>query len=253
MAEWKQGWLSNMGAGGAWASSCAACNQWPSLPYGDRLCRACQTLLAPSVPRCQRCALPLGSAGAVCQECLPPLSGLSACAAALSYEKPFRDWIHRFKHRGEPEWAGLFARLMLDTPDVRHILNRTSVWLPVPMSASALGRRGYNHTWELTQSLADVDAFESRASIRSALWLIKTAETPPQHTLTRSERLVNLRHAFALSAAGAKGIVGQHVVLIDDVMTTGATLECAAAPLLKHGALSVSAVILARTPKPVAA
>jgi ComF family protein len=169
----------------------------------------------------------------------------------VDFGEPWRGWIHRFKHHGEPEWARLFGRILLSHSQVRQVLDGGDVWLPVPMSAPALGARGYNHAWELTRWLAAVHA--GTAPMAHPDWLIKTADTLAQHTLTRRERLANLKHVFALSAAGSQGVHGRNVVLVDDVMTTGATLECAAAALLKGGATRVEAVVFARTPKPAAA
>ena len=234
-----------------WTSSCVACGQWPSLPHGDRLCGACQALLVLDVPRCPRCALTLPEPKGVCTECTSHPSTLTACAAAVEYSEPWRGWIHRFKHHGEPEWANLFARIVLSQPAAAHLLGQCSVWLPVPMSPAALGSRGYNHAWELTCCMAR--GFAGKSPSIAPDWLIKTTDTTPQHTLSRPERLANLRHVFAVTPTAAKELHGQHVALIDDVMTTGATLESAALALMQNGAASVCAVVLARTPKPVAA
>jgi len=236
-----------------WASACAACGQWPSLPHGDRLCHACETLLAPATPRCPRCALALSEPEACCKACTSPPGpwSLTACAAAVEYSEPWRGWIHRFKHHGEPEWARLFARVLLEQPTVQRLLDQSSVWLPIPMTPSALGSRGYNPAWELTRCLAK--GFPGQTPTIAPDWLIKPHDTTPQHTLLRSERLTNLRHAFATTPAASNRIRGLDVVLIDDVMTTGATLESAATALLQNGAARVYAVVLARTPKPAAA
>ena len=233
---------------GLWASSCAACGTWPSMPRGDALCGACEALWCPPTRRCPRCALSLPQPTAGCTACQPTDSPLSRCVAAVDYTEPWRAWILRFKHRGEPEWARLFARLAGEQPPVRAALMECTVWLPVPMAPRALGMRGYNQAWVFTQALHRTVPVAT-ARIRGD-WLVKWADTPSQHQLDTAHRLGNLKGAFALTAAGEAGVGGQHVALVDDVMTTGATLEAAARVLTRAGALSVTGVVFARTPLP---
>lgn len=233
-----------------WASRCAGCGTWPAGPVGDALCGTCEARFAPPQARCPGCALPWD--GAVCPQCQSHPLALDACCAAVDYAHPWSHWIHRFKLRNEPAWSKVFARLMCAQPALRQTLGDAALWLPIPMTGQALGERGYNQAWVLTRALAarlrpDHPALAQR--LRPDL-LVKLIDTATQHTLNRQERLNNLRHAFALSPGAEALVQGQRVVLVDDVMTTGATLHAAARCLKAAGATHVAAVVLARTPPP---
>jgi predicted amidophosphoribosyltransferase len=102
-----------------------------------------------------------------------------------------------------------------------------------------LAERGYNQSWLLAQRLCPDKA--------QAQWLLKTRDTPSQRTLPRHERLANLEGAFALDPWQAPAVRGQRVVLVDDVMTSGASLHSAARLLREAGASHIAAVVLART------
>lgn len=240
-----------------WASRCTVCGTWPATPVGDALCGTCETVFAPAQARCPRCALPrpAGSASQAtptgCPDCHTPSMALDHCAAAVDYVHPWPGLIHRFKAGGEPAWAQVFARLLCTRPEAVGILLQAQWWLPVPLTTRHLGERGYNQAWVLTQALRThlkpQHPVEGRCH---ADLLVKLADTPAQHTLDRSQRLTNLRHAFGVTPRGLAVLPGQSVVLVDDVMTTGATLDAVARCLKAAGAATVSAVVLARTPRP---
>lgn len=241
------------GWGRLWASRCAVCGTWPAGPTGDALCGPCEALFAAPQTRCPRCALPL-SANAPCPACTRQPLALDACAAAVDYAHPWAHLIQRFKHHHEPAWATVFARVMAAQPVIRQTLREGALWLPIPMTRQHLGERGYHHAWVLTQALQRHLAraghpVQGRA--RPEL-LLKLTDTPAQHHLSRHERLHNLRHAFGIPPEAEPTLRGQRVVLVDDVMTTGATLHQAARCLRAAGVAHVAAVVLARTPPPEA-
>ncbi len=107
------------------------------------------------------------------------------------------------------------------------------------MGAHRLAERGYNQAYELARRLAP-----GRADARS---LLRARETAPQTTLGREERLANVRGAFVVDPVRAAALRGAHVLLVDDVMTSGASLGAAAAALRRAGAARVTALVLART------
>lgn len=111
--------------------------------------------------------------------------------------------------------------------------------LPIPLSRERLAERGYNQSWLLARRLSPEKADHQL--------LLRVRHTPPQRTLPRSERLTNLQGAFAVEPLGAKRLRGQKLLLIDDVMTSGASLHAAAQVLMQAGAAQVSALVLART------
>ena len=115
--------------------------------------------------------------------------------------------------------------------------------VPVPLAPGRLATRGYNQAWELGRRVARHLGIPARADL-----LQRLIETAPQAELTRAERLANLRAAFAVAAGHGSALAGRHVALVDDVMTTGATVTEATAALRRAGAARVDVWIFARTP-----
>jgi ComF family protein len=169
--------------------------------------------------------------------------------AAVDYAFPWDALMARFKFRGESGWAAPLAALMLAAPGTCRLLSDTQCMVPVPLTAERLGSRGYNQAWELTKALRRQAALAG-GHVPAALpdALVRVLHTPDQHQLTREERLHNLKGAFVVHPAHCARISGAHVLLVDDVRTTGATLHHAAQALLHAGAHRVSALVLARTP-----
>lgn len=188
----------------------------------------------------------------LCGACLtrPDASAVAQCVAAVDYAYPWDGLIARFKFRSEPGWAKPFAQRLLQTPATLQLLQTRPLMVPIPLTAARLGERGYNQAWELVKAL--------RAECRRhpptlpcdtlATALVRLGETPDQHSLGREARLRNLRGVFAAHPSHIPRLVGRHVLLVDDVTTTGATLQTAAQALLHAGADRVSALVFARTP-----
>lgn len=128
---------------------------------------------------------------------------------------------------------------MMSTPWVEDILEKADLVLPIPLSAQRLALRGYNQSWELAKRLSP-----HKADVQM---LLRTRDTPSQRQLPRHERLANLVGAFAVEPLRATQLRGKRVVLVDDVMTTGASLHSAAQVLRQAGAAHISALVLART------
>ncbi|MEY2619575.1 MAG: hypothetical protein RL522_2577 [Pseudomonadota bacterium] len=179
------------------------------------------------------------SATPVCASCLRSTPVLDACHAALSYAFPWPDLIARFKFRAEPGWARTFAGILRSAPGVGRALEAADRVLPLPLGPRRLAERGYNQAFELARRLAP-----AKADARS---LLRVRETAPQSTLARAERLANVRGAFLVDPSRAAALRGAHLMLVDDVMTSGASLAAAAQALRQAGAARVTALVLART------
>ena len=128
---------------------------------------------------------------------------------------------------------------MLSAPGIEDMLDEADWVLPIPLSPQRLAERGYNQALLLANQLSP--------SKTDAHLLLRTRHTPAQRTLPRAERLSNLQGAFAVEPLRAQEIRGKRVVLVDDVMTSGASLHTAAQVLRQAGAQHVSAIVLART------
>lgn len=219
-------------------SRCAVCASWPSRP----VCEACVARFAPPAPRCRSCALPVPEGHERCGECLRYPPPLDACLACCDYAWPWASQIGRFKFQGEAGWAGPMAMLMHSTPWVEPTLDQADIVLPMPLAPARLQGRGFNQALELARRLAPGKA--------DARLLLRTRETTAQSGLPRAQRLSNLQGAFALEPARAHELRGQRVVLVDDVMTSGASLFTAARVLREAGAAHIAAIVFARTDRP---
>jgi ComF family protein len=147
--------------------------------------------------------------------------------------------IARYKFQQQPGWAQPLASLMHSTPWAEDMLDAADWVLPIPLSAQRLAERGYNQSWLLANQLSPQKA--------DPHLLLRTRDTASQRTLPRTERLANLVGAFAVEPLRAAQLRGKRVVLIDDVMTSGASLHTAARVLRAAGTAQVSALVLART------
>ena len=201
------------------------------------LCAACDADLPRlDAPRCPRCAL-ASSAGAVCGRCLAHPPAYDATAAALAYAFPADVLVQALKFRGELALAPLLGALLA----ARLEGARADVVLPVPLTAARLRARGFNQALEIARHVAPAGGarLEPRLAERSR-------ETAPQMDLPLAERAQNVRGAFRC----ARALEGATVALVDDVMTTGATLHELAATLKRAGAVRVVNWVVARTPAP---
>lgn len=215
-------------------SQCAVCHQWPT----TLVCEQCVQAFAQPQRRCHTCALPVPDGQDTCGICLRDPPPLDRCLAALPYAFPWAQLIGEFKFRHNLGLAHSFATLLRSTPWIEPALERCDVLLPIPLGPRRLRSRGYNQALELARMLEPHKL--------QAHWLIRSGETPEQHRLPREQRLRAIKGVFAVDPLQARGLQGRHVVLLDDVMTTGATLFEAARVLRQCGAAHITAVALAR-------
>lgn len=222
------------------------CGRWQAQP----VCRACQQSWRIDLPRCLRCALPWPDAARAeaCPACEARQPEFDRAITALDYLAPWSGLISRFKFQRASSLQGPFVRLM--TEAIRQRPHQVDLILPVPLSAARLAERGYNQAWELVKALRGQSRRHPPAPPCDTLAtaLVRLGETPDQHSLGREARLRNLRGVFAAHPSHTHRLVGRHVLLVDDVTTTGATLQTAAQALLHAGADRVSALVFAHTP-----
>lgn len=216
-------------------SQCAICRDWPSRP----LCDPCIARFALPVARCPTCAIPVPTGVERCSDCVRRPPPLDACIAACAYAWPWPGHISHFKFRGETGWAAAFAQLMRSAPWAEPALERCDLVLPMPLATARLRERGFNQSLELARRLSSAKT--------DATLLLRTRDTPAQRGLARAERLLNLRGAFAVEPLRAAAVRGRRIVLVDDVMTSGASLFAAAQVLRAAGATHLTGLVLART------
>jgi len=232
---------------------CAVCRSWPAAP----VCRACMLRFATHRPRCRCCALVLAdglSAGLqartdVCLDCISQPPPLDATLVALDYAYPWSTLISAYKFGEQPGWAPFFADLLLKAPGVVQALESlqsADLILPIPLSKERLQTRGFNQAWLLTKELARHAG--STAQADNSL-LLRVKNTRPQTELKRGARLANVKGAFQIDPLRADAVKGRRILLMDDVMTSGASMFTAAEVLRAAGAAHITGIVLARTPQ----
>ncbi|HEX6349900.1 MAG TPA: ComF family protein [Candidatus Dormibacteraeota bacterium] len=210
---------------------CGGCRR-----LGAWLCPRCfRAIRRLEEPLCPRCGRQLAFRDDFCS-CRKRLRHVARLRAAAAYEVPLSAAVHRFKYSGwralaQPLSALLAARLAVDGLPAAHIV-------AVPLHRNRRRQRGYNQSEELAREL------RRRLSLKPPPGrLLRIRDTPPQVGLDRLRRLQNVKEAFEYKGPRASG---EPVLLVDDVVTTGATLEACAAALQAAGFGRISGITLAR-------
>ena len=209
------------------------------------ICTHCETDLPWLIDQCERCALPMPMSGLTCAQCTRQSPAFNEVVVPWLYDFPIDALVTRFKHQGKWPLGRMMAELLAQTLQHRFDegLSQPDVMIPVPLASKRLRQRGYNQAAMLANWLGSL--LELPVDER----LIKRVkDTPAQQGLGAKARKRNLREAFVLVKPG--GVMGKHIALIDDVLTTGSTAETIARLLMRAGARAVDVYCLARTPKP---
>lgn len=206
------------------------------------VCIECVQRYAEFKVRCQTCAIELPKGQLLCGSCMRTGSSLDLTVSALDYGFPWNKLLQQFKFSNRIELAqALLDRLDAALDSVRP--PAPDILLSVPLAHQRLKERGYNQSWELVRRLA------LRRDLRCDPSLVlRLRNTPHQTDLPAQSRAANMRGAFAVDPRRLRELQGRRIALVDDVMTTGATLQELAHVLKKAGAVHVQAWVLARTP-----
>jgi ComF family protein len=214
-------------------SRCSGCGQ-----PGTSLCQQCLVAIVRfPAPTCHHCDLPTTSQAPVCSTCqqAPASQMLRGLRLVGPHEEPLRGAIHALKYEGNRALATPLGALLAERWQTSGVF--VDGILPVPLHLERQRERGYNQA----ELLAEVVGHSSGRPVqRELIW--RTRATAPQVGLKREARHENVRGAFAASEAAAGG----RWLLVDDVCTTGATLEACAGALGAAGAAEIWALTLAR-------
>lgn len=217
---------------------CLACGT--PVAAAGALCGACwgtMTFLTP--PWCACCGLPFDhhGAGALCGACLARPPDFNRARAALRYDDASRRLVLAFKHADRLDAAPAYGRWLAAAG--AELLDGADLLVPVPLHRQRLLRRRYNQAAELARALGRLSGVPVAPDL-----LVRHRPTPSQGHLSAGARRDNVRGAFRVGRAGA--LDGARLVLIDDVLTTGATVGACARVLRRQGARSVDVLTLAR-------
>lgn len=215
------------------------------------LCPQCiRGLVAVESPLCTCCGMPFKSRQGEdhrCGDCLTSPKKFRFARASMVYEKIFTKVIHCFKYKGKIQLAESLGEVLLTTFLLFWDIDSIDVIVPVPLHRNRLRERGFNQTYLLVRnwktSAGGLSFNLSHLQIGRDV-LVRTLPTAPQTALGRAQRAANVKNAFVVS--DGEKIKNRRILLVDDVYTTGATVNECARLLLKHGAEHVDVLTLAR-------
>ncbi|HTJ93102.1 MAG TPA: ComF family protein [Pararobbsia sp.] len=217
----------------------------------ESLCNGCARYLIDTTTRCRQCALPLDTAlqidphdatFGICGRCITRRPSFDATVCVADYAEPADSLAIALKFHGQLALASLFGSALAGRLLERQVVAPDLI-VPVPLSAARLASRGYNQAWEMARVFA-----RHIGRPADAHCLTRTRDTRAQSGLRGLDRWRNMRRAFVVERPDC--IRGAHIGLVDDVMTSGATLEAAARALKQAGAARVTVFVALRTPSP---
>lgn len=231
------------------APVCIGCGGLIPTAAADRqVCGACWSRLRPiPLPRCARCAMPqrpsisasLAPEGCSTCDSLPP--AVRSLRSAYVLEGPAHRMVHGLKYGGWHCLAESMGSRMARVPLGQEAEEEVAAVVPVPLSDVRMRQRGYNQAALLAAVVARFRRVEARPNL-----LRRSRATESQTTLHPSERRANVAGAFRVPAESAASVRRQHLLIVDDVWTTGATTLACAEALLLAGARAVSVLTFAR-------
>ena len=203
--------------------------------FEQMLCAGCERDLPwHRGQQCPVCALPTGS-GDICGACLKTPPAFDGTYALLEYRFPINAVLQRYKYSGFLTVSGLMGHLL-----ARELATavRPDIIIPMPLHPSRLKERGFNQASEIARIVAEQLGIPLATRICSRM-----RQTSPQAGLSVQERRRNMKGVFACG----QSLAGKHVALLDDVMTTGASLDALARSVKNAGAARVDCWVIART------
>ena len=216
---------------------------------GQTLCKACRHEATRGIgigAACPRCAIPLSDGSHLCGRCLKRPPAFDASVAAAVYQGPFDVLVRSLKYSAHLAYAPLLAALLHER--IECCTDSTSprafdLLIPVPLSRDRMASRGFNQSIEIARPLA------KRMKVPlDTTSVLRIRDTPPQAALPFDARRKNIRGAFAVIDSRRSMLEGLSVGIVDDVMTTGSTLDELAATLKRAGVARVVNLVVARTP-----
>lgn len=194
-------------------------------------------------PRCRQCANPLDDVATLCGRCLRQRPAYDATIAAFDYAAPADRLLLQLKFGARLALAPLFAQLLYEAMQRQPGWQRPQLLCPVPLGPARLAERGFNQALEIARPLAHLLQVPLQPRLAQ-----RVRDTRAQSGVAPQERQANLAHAFAIAAEHGALLQDCHVGIVDDVMSSGHTVNALAAACKSAGAARVSILVAARTP-----
>lgn len=221
---------------------CPLCS---GLTANGGICAACWSGLNLATPMaCRQCALPFDhdAGSTICGQCMAESPGFDQAVSGLIYNDTAKSLILALKYGDRLDIAPVLAGLMLSRS--RNLIREADVIIPLPLHPKRFFRRRFNQSAEIARHLIHL-AGEDETKLGLDL-LIRRRNTSSQGRMTRVQRQRNLAGAFAINRMSGVSLKGKSVLLVDDVLTTGASLSAAASCLKKAGAENIAVCVVAR-------
>ena len=224
-------------------SRCPTCHE---LLHGNRQASFCETcasrIKAIRPPICPACGLPFPmeeGTNHLCGDCLLSPKAFSIARAVGHYERTLLEAIHLFKYTGKTAMGTLLGRIMAEHDYPDFLISSYALIMPVPLHSKRLRERMFNQSLMLARVIANTFAIPlDFTSLKRHIY------TQPQITLGKKDRQTNVRGAFQVEKSAK--VAGGKILLVDDVYTTGSTLNECARVLIQSGAAEVAVLTLAR-------
>jgi ComF family protein len=222
-------------------TSCIGCKKFQT----NSICDKCLNILKCNrIHRCQQCAIPSLANQTICRSCQinPPAFDSTLCLDG--YGGLLTESLHDYKYHGKIALAKCFANTWQSVFNATPSFQTNINWMiPVPLSLQKLHNRGFNQSWELCKILSKSYRINSDAFV-----LGRNHMEGSQADANREQRLTRLINTFKVNPKSLNRIDNKNILIVDDVMTTGATLNVMAKVLKDFGAQSVHNWVILRTP-----
>lgn len=223
--------------------SCLCCGE--EINTDEYLCKECLNGLVRLNNICEKCGEKVTSFDKFCLRCKEHKRNFDKCIACFDYDKAAKNLIYKLKYSGAKYVAKVFSKFLYQTFKVANFDNIDIVCC-APLNLKRLKTRGYNQAQVLAECFCK-EAFENGENFEVNFDLLKRVKnTPTQTHLTREERLENLKDAFELSCDKTK-VRGKNILIIDDIFTTGATMEEMTKVLKSNGVNKVYGLTVCHT------
>ena len=209
---------------------CACCGEILRESEG-RICPACRKKLRPITgPCCLKCGRPVEAEEEYCAECLRTPHFFRQGRSAFVYDDVWKKSIERFKYYGYREFGDFYSEAMVRVCSAQIRAWRPDMIIPVPLHRSKQRKRGFNQSWYLAERIGRLTGIPADPTL-----VKKTRRTASQKKLNAAERRRNLAGAFQITG----NVRGMRILVVDDVYTTGSTMDAMAKTLLPAGAEEV--------------